>query len=167
MAFWRWSGRSRQHKKGAWCLGRFLSLDPDRRSIWVQVNNTTVKIANNQVRSACGWEEWTPSAQNIAILKDAEGNLRDNLWEYGVEEPPGDQQLLASDLEAQPARPPPLPPPGRDYWRYDGAKVIRMHVTPRRDVYVPDSADCEFDIAELSDTRITYINDILEQPEED
>ena len=90
-----------------------------------------------------------------------------NLREYGVEEPPGDQQLLASDLTAQPARPPPLPPPGRDYWRYDEAKVIRMHVTPRRDLYVPDSVDCEFDIAELSDTRITYINDMLEQPEED
>ena len=29
VAFWRWSGRSRQHKKGAWALARFISHDPD------------------------------------------------------------------------------------------------------------------------------------------
>ena len=29
VAFWRWSGRSRQHKKGAWSLARFISVDPD------------------------------------------------------------------------------------------------------------------------------------------
>ena len=35
VAFWRWSGRSRQHKKGAWALARFISHDPDGKSIWV------------------------------------------------------------------------------------------------------------------------------------
>ena len=60
VAFWRWSGRSRQHKKGAWALARFISHDTDGKSIWVQVNTTTIKVANNQVRNACGWEDSEP-----------------------------------------------------------------------------------------------------------
>ena len=89
LAYWRWTGRARQHKRGAWSLGRFLSLDPDRKSLWLQVGTSTVKVAANQVRQACGWEEWTPSAEDIKILKDAEHNLRDALWEDHTEEPPG------------------------------------------------------------------------------
>eukprot|EP00439_Symbiodinium_sp_Y106_P035642 s1978_g4.t1 len=74
LAYWRWSGRSRQHKKRAWSLGRFLSVDPDRKSIWLQVGTTTVKVASNQVRNAFGWEEWTPSAEDIKILR------RKSIW---------------------------------------------------------------------------------------
>ena len=76
VAYWRWSGKSRQHKKGSWCLARFLAADPDQRSSWLQVNSTTVKVANNQLRCAVGWESWTPTSEDIAILKDADRNER-------------------------------------------------------------------------------------------
>ena len=32
VAYWRLQGRSRQHKKGSWCLARFLAYDPDKKS---------------------------------------------------------------------------------------------------------------------------------------
>ena len=89
VAFWRWSGRSRQHKRGAWSLARFVSVDPDGKSVWVQINATTVKIASNQLRTACGWEQWCPSSDDIRVLKDAEMNLRENMWSDQREEPPG------------------------------------------------------------------------------
>ena len=68
IAFW-WSGRSRQRKNGAWALARFVSVVTDGKSAWVQVNTTTVKVANNPIRTACGWEEWCPSADDIKNLK--------------------------------------------------------------------------------------------------
>ncbi|CAE7200822.1 GIP [Symbiodinium microadriaticum] len=144
LAYWRWTGRARQHKRGAWSLGRFLSLDPDRKSLWLQVGTSTVKVAANQVRQACGWEEWTPSAEDIKILKDAEHNLRDALWEDHTEEPPGN-----------------LEEPHRE----DG--VTRVHVIPRSELYVPQPHECEFDIYDLSDQRRTYRNDADEQPADD
>ena len=117
VAFWRWSGHSRQHKKGAWALARFVSVDPDGKSAWIQINNTTTKVAGNQVRTAVGWEEWCPSAEDIKILKDAEVNLRDNLWDDKREEPPGDREEVSRELAAM--VPAPLPEPDRDYWRLD------------------------------------------------
>ena len=75
IAFWRWSTRARQHKRGAWCLGRFLALDPDKRSAWIQVGKTSVKVGNGQLRPAAGWEAWTPSQDDVQLLKNAERNL--------------------------------------------------------------------------------------------
>lgn len=34
VAFWRMSGKSRQHKRGSWNLASFLAFDPDRKSCW-------------------------------------------------------------------------------------------------------------------------------------
>ncbi|CAE7210134.1 TY5A [Symbiodinium sp. KB8] len=98
IAFWRWSGRSRQHKRGAWSLARFVSVDPDGKSVWAQINTTTIKIAGNQIRTACGWESWSPTREDIAILKDAEKNLRQDLWEDAREEPPREEQEVMKDL---------------------------------------------------------------------
>ncbi|CAE7509174.1 RE1 [Symbiodinium sp. CCMP2456] len=170
LAYWRWSGRSRQHKKGAWNLGRFLSADPDRKSIWLQVGSTTIKVANNQVRAACGWEEWTPSTEDLKILKNAEHNLRDALWEDHTEEPPDELNEPSTDPGAIAAPPPPLPQELQrnvDYWRYTDDGVVRVHVEPRRELYVPRAPECNFDLEELADTRRTYRNEAMEQLPED
>ena len=160
IAFWRWSGRSRQHKKGAWSLARFISVDPDNKSVWVQVNTTTVKVAGNQIRSACGWEEWTPSREDVAILKDAERNLRDDLWQDGREEPPGDSEAAkAEDTKA------PVPRPllfDKDYWRYTNESAIRVHVEPRHDLFVPGPNVCEFDLNNLENQRVTRMAGLSE-----
>ena len=168
VAFWRWSGRSRQHKRGSWTLARFLSLDPDNKSMWVQVGTTTTKVANNQVRMACGWEEWTPSPEDIAILKNAEANLKDDLWQDGREEPPGVLQEATQELARQPyVRPAPLPERDRDYWRYTEDSAIRMHVSPRYELFIPQRDECDFNLDDLGDMRRTYIQDMPEQPEDD
>ena len=39
-----------------------------------------------------------PSREDIAMLKDAEANIRQDLWEDGHEEPPGALQEAASEL---------------------------------------------------------------------
>ena len=168
VAFWRWSGRSRQHKRGAWALPRFVSHDPDNKSVWLQVNTATVKVANNQVRVACGWEEWTPSPEDIAILKDAERNLRYNLWEDQREEPPTALEDATAELAGQlPARPAPLPVRDQDYWRYVDNRFIRVHVVPRYELYIPVPGDCDFNVDDLADARQTHIHEHEEQPEED
>ena len=170
VAYWRWSGRSRQHKKGAWNLGRFLSLDPDRKSLWLQVGTTTVKVATNQVRQACGWEEWTPTSEDIKILRDAENNLKDAMWEDHTEEPPGELQEPTGDL-GNDMLPPPEPPPElqqpQDYWRYTQEGVSRVHVEPRRELYVPQPHECDFNLEDLADTRRTHTNEAQEQLPED
>eukprot|EP00439_Symbiodinium_sp_Y106_P057908 s106_g8.t1 len=170
LAYWRWSGRSRQHKKGAWNLGRFLSTDPDRKSLWLQVGSTTIKVATNQVRAACGWEEWTPSPEDLKILKDAEHNLRDSLWEDQTEEPPGELNEPTLEPGAMAAPPPPLPQELQrnvDYWRYRDDGVVRVHVEPRRELYVPQPSECTFDLEEIAETRRTYRNETSEQLPED
>ena len=170
LAYWRWSGRSRQHKKGAWSLGRFLSFDPDRKSLWLQVGTTTVKVASNQVRHACGWEEWTPSAEDMKILRDAEQSLKDSLWEDHTEEPPGLLQEPTGEpmsLSA-PLRLPPELLPGQDHWRFTDSGITRVHVTPPRELYVPQPEEChDFDLENLADQRRTYRNEAEEQPPED
>ena len=56
IAYWRQQGRSRQRKRGAWNLARFLALDPDRKSAWVQVGKHSLKIGVTQIRPAAGWK---------------------------------------------------------------------------------------------------------------
>ena len=169
VAYWRWSGRSRQHKKGAWNLGRFLSFDPDRKSIWLQVGTTTVKIASNQARRAVGWEEWTPTADDIKILRDAENNLKDAMWEDHTEEPPGELQEPSGETRHDMLPPPELPrlAQQQDYWRYTQEGVCRVHVEPRRELYVPQPHECDFDLEDLAETRRTQRNEAQEQLPED
>ena len=153
IAFWRWSGRSRQHKRGAWSLARFVSVDPDGKSIWAQVNTTTIKIASNQLRMACGWEEWCPSQDDIRVLKDAEMNMRDNMWSDMREEPPGALEEATQELAK--AMPPPMPEQEKDFWRLSGEEAVRIHQVPRHTLYVPDDASFDFD--NLTDERQTLM----------
>lgn len=46
IAFWRMQGKSRQH------LGRFLAFDPDKKSCWIQVGKTSVRVGTTQLRPA-------------------------------------------------------------------------------------------------------------------
>ena len=148
IAFWRWSTRARQHKKGAWCLGRFLALDPDKRSAWIQAGKTSMKVGNNQIRPA------------------AERNLSSGLWEDGTEQEPGqmeksvaDSQLKRSADEMQ----------ENDYWEIGDSRVIRHHVQPRYELYCPQQDECNFNIHLLAEERQTYMDHLPEdnQPEMD
>ena len=88
VAFWRMSGKSRQHKKGSWNLARFLAFDPDKKSCWLQVGKTSMRVGTTQLRPATGWENWTPSDSDIKMIRQAENNIAAGLWlEDGAEGP--------------------------------------------------------------------------------
>ena len=99
VAFWRMQGRSRQHKKGFWNLARFLAFDPDRKSCWVQLGKTSWRIGTTQLRAAAGWENWTPSDEDIKLIKDAENNIARGLWLDETGAPPADEDAMNVDEE--------------------------------------------------------------------
>lgn len=99
VAFWRMQGRSRQHKKGSWNLARFLAFDPDRKSCWVQLGKTSWRIGTTQLRAAAGWENWTPSDEDIKLIKDAENNIARGLWLDETGAPPADEDAMNVDEE--------------------------------------------------------------------
>lgn len=74
-------------------------IDPDRKSVWVQVGKTTVRIGNAQIRMACGWEDWSPSEEDVKLLKDAEANLSRGLWDDSRGDPPDDEDNQLVDEE--------------------------------------------------------------------
>ncbi|CAK9060272.1 Copia protein (Gag-int-pol protein) [Cleaved into: Copia VLP protein [Durusdinium trenchii] len=171
VAYWRWSGKARQLKRGSWNLARFLAYDPDRRSCWIQVNAHTLKVAVSQLRVASGWETWSPSAEDVKFLKDAEKNLRDGLWKDSIEGPPGEHEEQFADeatMEEVRQLAPETLPRSRDYWQLTDAGAVRVHVEPRRELYVPQPQDeCPLPLDTLADDRQTYIHDLEEQPEID
>ena len=99
VAFWRWQGRARQHKRGSWSLGRFLAFDPDKKSCWIQVGKTSLRVGTGQLRQAAGWEAWTPSEEDVKLLKDAEANISQGLWDDSQGDPPGEDELALADEE--------------------------------------------------------------------
>ena len=129
VAFWRWQGRSRQHKKGSWSLGRFLAFDPDKKSCWIQVGKTSIRIGNNQIRLATGWENWTPSEEDVRLLKDAEANFAQGLWDDQRGDGPGDEEMATADQEILDFRP---------------IQEPRLHALP------PDAAAAEATEAQLA-----------------
>jgi len=88
VAFWRMSGKSRQHKRGSWNLARFLAFDPDRKSCWVQLGKTSFRIGTAQLRAAAGWENWSPSECNLQLIRSAENNFASGMWLDEVTEGP-------------------------------------------------------------------------------
>ena len=99
VAFWRMSGKSRQHKKGSWNLARFLAFDPDKKSCWLQVGKTSIRVGTTQLRPAAGWENWTPSNEDLQIIKQAENNISAGLWlEEAGEEPQAEDEMIVDEL---------------------------------------------------------------------
>ena len=144
IAFWRWQGRARQHKRGSWSLGRFLAYDPDRKSCWIQVGKTSTKVGLGQVRLGTGWETWTPSEEDVKLLRDAEANISAGLWDDDRGDPPGedeaailDQEVLEDDIfNFRPLREranqlPPLPQPTNEQAQQGETEATPMS-TPGR-----------------------------------
>ncbi|CAL1153227.1 unnamed protein product [Cladocopium goreaui] len=105
VAYWRLQGRSRQHKKGSWCLARFLAYDPDKKSCWLQVGKNSIRAGVNQLRLASGWESWTPSTEDLQLLKDARRNVAQGLWLDDSGPPPTEEQEMTVDDEVFNFRP--------------------------------------------------------------
>ena len=85
-AFWRWNKKG-QRKRGAWTIAKFLSWDPTApmKLAWLRTGNTTVLVSAEQLRGAMGYEQWNPSREDIAALKDASKSFN----EYIIEDETG------------------------------------------------------------------------------
>ena len=80
LAYWRWTTRSHR-KRGGYRIARYLGRDPDGRNLWLQSGNQTVRVSHDQIRNVFGYEQYVPTHEDIAALKDAEHNLRNDLWQ--------------------------------------------------------------------------------------
>ena len=115
-AFWRWSKKG-QRKRGAWTIAKFLSWDPSSptKLAWLRTGNTTVLVSAEQLRGAMGYENWCPSKDDIAALKDASKSFMEHLVEDETG-PAAPDETFADDFnfDQQPtitAPPTPLPLP--------------------------------------------------------
>ena len=79
LAYWRWTTRSHR-KRGGYRIARYLGKDPDGKTLWLQSGSHTVKVADTQVRDVFGYEDYVPDRQDLQALKNAEDNIRSDLW---------------------------------------------------------------------------------------
>ena len=97
-AYWRWSKKAKGKKRGGYILGRLLSHDPDGKGAWLHNGNSVVQVTYEQLRPAFGIENWTPSSQDVQVLKDGAAKLQQDLWqdERGPAPPP--EEPLDADV---------------------------------------------------------------------
>lgn len=97
-AFWRWTRRGAK-KRGSWKMGRFLSWDPSHvgKQAWIRTGGSTTLVTAEQLRGAFGFEDWSPSPDDIKALKDASSRFTALLDDRGA--PPGEQALDDDDVE--------------------------------------------------------------------
>ena len=122
-AYWRWR-RKGVHKKGGSAMAKFLSWDPEHpgKQAWLRTGPTTTLVSAEQLRAAVGFENWVPSQEDIAMLKDGSQSLKDTVWEDQTGPGPKEDYIMdefdieAPALESLPPTPvvvpgTPIPPP--------------------------------------------------------
>ena len=92
VAYWRWNLKARGRKRGGYILGRLVVKD--EKNAWVQSGGSLVQVTHEQLRPAIGIETWTPSPEDIRLLKKGDKLLKDGLWDDGRESgPPAEEPL--------------------------------------------------------------------------
>ncbi|CAK9077183.1 unnamed protein product [Durusdinium trenchii] len=112
-AVWRWSKRG-VRKRGAWLTARFLSWDPGHvgKQAWVRLGASTTLVTAEQLRTAHGFEDWTPDQEDIKALKNAADSFTQHMLEDERGEPPPEQppeELADMPVEYDGTPPPPTP----------------------------------------------------------
>ena len=98
-AYWRWQKKARGRKRGGYVLARLLNHDVDGKTAWLHNGNSVVQVTYEQLRPAFGLESWTPSSQDILILKDGATKIQHGLWED--ERGPGPDAREPLDVQVQ------------------------------------------------------------------
>ena len=98
-AFWRWRKRGIK-KRGGWVTAKFLSWDPGSpgKLAWVRSGTSTALVAVEQLRIATGFEAWTPTEEEVIMLKDAAKTLDQSLWSDEVGPAPSKRELEQDDV---------------------------------------------------------------------
>ena len=111
-AYWRWQRRGPK-KRGAWVLSRFLAWDPSSptKLAWVRSGNTSILVTAEQLRTAVGFENWAPTAEDVKALKDATRSFGDHITaeEEAIEDssgPPPPDDVHDGDLQMVEGPPP-------------------------------------------------------------
>eukprot|EP00435_Cladocopium_sp_Y103_P068491 s386_g31.t1 len=97
VAVWRAQLRGRSTKKrGGYVIGKLIAWDG--ASAWVQIGWQTVKVDRAQMRPAYGFEGWSPSAEDIQALKDAERNFIEGDVIDGSGQPPPEDEAFVPEI---------------------------------------------------------------------
>lgn len=93
VAFWRWARRGGK-KRGTWITGTFLSWDPSAvgKQAWVRSGGSSILVTAEQLRCAFGFEQWTPSHEDVMALKNASEDFSKHMLDDRGP-PPQDPQL--------------------------------------------------------------------------
>lgn len=79
VAYWPWTARSGK-KRGGCKLARFLGLDPDGKSFWLQSGTNTVKTVREEAKQAYGFESWNPDPADLRALRTASENIKTGMF---------------------------------------------------------------------------------------
>ena len=94
-AYWRWQKKAKGRKRGGCVLARLLQHDPDGKTAWLHNGNGVVQVTHEQLRPAFGLENWSPTSQDLLVLKDGAQRLQQGLWEdHQKPAPPVDEPPL-------------------------------------------------------------------------
>ena len=121
-AYWRWTAKSGK-KRGGYKLARILGRDPDGKSMWLQAGTNTIKVAPHQIRPALGFEQWTPSYEDIKSLRSAVENLQHGELVDEQIPPPAPEQEHPGFDELQP----PIAVPQQEF---SGAEFVPIPPEP-------------------------------------
>ena len=101
IAHWRHQYKSKGKsikKKGGYVIARFIRADPDGHTAWIQSGNRTLQVDWHQLRPAFGFEQWSPSQEDLKALREAEANIAEGKVSSERGPGPPDDEPLDPDV---------------------------------------------------------------------
>ena len=146
MLVWRPGGSIKSLNVHCWRGPGTVLSNTDGSRCWVSFASKILRCAPKQLRRL------SPEDEAAVKLLSAELDYTRQLFKKGV--------ATFHDISSQ-VKPSKEPVAGEDYWEWHGERMRRMHVVPRRELFVPcaDRPDDQPPVAidYLDDTRITTI----------
>ena len=96
-------------------VGAYVCRQPETKgnNMFVQYGNRLYLVSPESVRPAVGYEQWTPTSEDIESLRRAEGSLRVGTWtDVTADAPPDQHESLSPSVVLDPSTGAPVPADG-------------------------------------------------------